>query len=122
MLTSAYQTGFYTLGPWGASLDSRLAAANQSSLTVGVTTARPDGSEWSVETKAGLNDSQIAADWSTRLLGLKIRIGSSVSVASGITGFIDAQAKVSEYIRTSMMLQVALSGGITLQLRWVLHR
>lgn len=117
MLIKGYKTGFYSIGPWGKSLNPELALADLSSFSVGLTTTRGNNSGWTVETSAGLADSHVSADWSTRILGLKIKIGTAAAVANGITGFVDAEAKATEHIRTGMMLQVELNGGLTMALR-----
>ncbi|KAK1926987.1 hypothetical protein DB88DRAFT_5933 [Papiliotrema laurentii] len=113
-----YKTGFYTLGPWGAQLPARLALADQSALSIGMTTARADASGWTAETQAGLVDSHISADWSTSLLGLRVKVGASAGTTDGITGFVDAEGKTTQHVRTGMTLQLDLSGGVTMTLRW----
>jgi DnaJ family protein C protein 11 len=83
-----------------------------------MTTARADASGWTAETQAGLVDSHLSADWSTSLLGLRVKIGASAGTTDGITGFVDAEGKATQHVRTGMTLQLDLSGGVTMTLRW----
>ena len=117
-LIAAYKSGFFTLGPWGASLPPRLAMSDRSALSVGLTTSRQDASGWTVETQAGLNESHISADWSTRLLGLKLKFGVAGSAAE-INAFVDAEGRVTQNIRTGLNVQLEYFGGIGMRVRWV---
>ena len=90
--------------------------SDRSALSVGLTTSRQDASGWTVETQAGLNESHISADWSTRLLGLKLKFGVAGSAAE-INAFVDAEGRVTQNIRTGLNVQLEYFGGIGMRIR-----
>ncbi|ORX38669.1 hypothetical protein BD324DRAFT_599616 [Kockovaella imperatae] len=113
-----YKSGFFNLGSWGLSLPPQLALSDRSGLSVGATTANRDGTGWTVETQAGLNDSHISADWSTRILGVRVKLGVAGGSSDGINAFVDAESKVSNTTRVGYMVQAEFAGGITARIRF----
>ncbi|ORY35388.1 hypothetical protein BCR39DRAFT_509235 [Naematelia encephala] len=113
-----YSTGFFSLFSWGKSLSPSIAASSQSSLSVGLTTSRRNGSGWTVETSAGLLDSGVSADWSTRLLGITLKLGGSFSGSDGIKAFVSGDGKVTSLVRAGITVSVELSGNIIMRLRF----
>ena len=93
--------------------------SDRSALSVGLTSSRRDATGWTIETQAGLIDSHISSDWSTRILGIKMKFGTAVGSTDNISGFIDGEGKVTTSIRAGMTVQAELAGGITIRLRWV---
>lgn len=118
MLTPAFKSGFWTLGPWGRYLPEQLARADRSALAVALTTTTRDGSGWTFETQAGIIANHISADWSTRVIGgLKVKVGAAVGTDSGINAFVDGEGKVTTNVKAGMVVQVALGGGVTMRLK-----
>ena len=99
-------------------MPTRLADADRSALSIGLTTSRQDASGWTVETSAGMNDSHISADWSTRFLGLKLKIGATASTAQ-LNAFLDAEGRVTQNVRTGLNVQLEYFGGIGMNIRYV---
>ncbi len=115
----AYKSGYFSLGPWGASLPEPIVLSDQSALSVGFTNDNRKGRGWTVETQAGLSDSLISADWGTRLLGLKVKIGASASSNGEITGFVDGERKITATVRGGVSVSAEWEGGIIMRLRLV---
>ncbi|KAK4687510.1 hypothetical protein P7C73_g2607, partial [Tremellales sp. Uapishka_1] len=112
-----FKSGFWSLSPWGTSLPPALQG-EKSALSVGLTTSDPHtGKGWTVETQAGINASRVSADYSQRILGLKMKVGGSVGT-DGIQGFIDSEGKFSENIKGGMMVSAELGGGVTMRLKF----
>ena len=105
------------MGSWGASLPEPVAFSDRSGLAVGVTTTKRNGTGWTVETQAGLSDNHLSADWSTRLLGVKVKIGATASPVGQLTGFVDGDGKITTSIRGGITLSAELGGGIIVRLR-----
>lgn len=114
------KSGFFTLGPWGSSLPLTYPLRREkSALAVGLTTAHPNGSGWTVETQAGIVANHISADWSTRLMGIRVKLGAAMGTDSGINAFVDGEGKVTGNVRVGCMVQAELGGGVTMRWRWV---
>ncbi|KAL7423448.1 hypothetical protein Q5752_001028 [Cryptotrichosporon argae] len=113
-----FKSGFYALGAWGAALAPETYLSDRSALSVGLTTARRDGSGWTVETTTGLVDNALSADWATRVAGLTLKLGAAADLAGGISAFVDGTAKVTEHARAGVMLQVQMKGGVQLRLKF----
>ncbi|WVR07398.1 hypothetical protein IAU60_004439 [Kwoniella sp. DSM 27419] len=110
----AYESGSYAIGPWGANLSD----PSPSSLSVGVTTTKRDGSGWTLQTTAGLAASRLAADWSTKIPGgLKLKFGGEVGLGSSIAGFINAEGRVTENVRAGLILQCEMGGGVIMKIK-----
>lgn len=88
-----------------------------SGLALGLTTNLPNGTGWTVETQAGIIDSHISADYSIRIAGVKIKLGSSWGTMGGINGFLDTEGRVTKLIRMGWLVQVDLKGGVIGKLR-----
>lgn len=114
---TGYKPGFYTLGPWGKAIPEEVQLSEPSSLAVGVTSAAKTGTGWTVETQAGIGNSHLAADWSTLLLGVRLRFGGHASTAQGVALFVDAGRKITEHVRGGIRLGVDIFGGITMRFR-----
>ena len=114
---SAYRSGFFSLGSWGMSLPHSMAMSDRSALTVGATTANRDGTGWTVETQAGLIDTHLSADYSFRIMGIKLKIGVATGLSDDINAFIDADAKVSNTTRVGYSVQAEFAGGLSARLR-----
>ena len=54
--------------------------------------------------------------------GLKVKVGGSVGTASGMNAFVDGEGKVTSNVRAGMMVQLALGGGITMRIKFVVSR
>ena len=92
--------------------------SDQSGLSIGLTTARRrDGTGWTVETQAGLSDSHLATDWSTRLLGVKVKLGTAISGKGQLSGFVGAEGKVTTNVRGGLLVSGELGGGIVMRLK-----
>jgi DnaJ family protein C protein 11 len=63
-----------------------------------------------------MNDSHISGDWSTRLLGLKLKVGATASTAQ-LNAFLDAEGKVTQNVRTGLNVQLEYFGGIGMSIR-----
>lgn len=100
-------------------MDPRLRYADQSSMMVGMTNATQTGSGWTCQLQTGHEENAIAADWSTMVVGLKVKLGGQVNLSGEITAFADAMARVTEYTRAGATLQVGLTG---VQLKLYLRR
>lgn len=62
----------------------------------------------------------ISADWSTRVIGgLRVKVGAAVGTDSGINAFVDGEGKVTSNVRAGLMVQVALGGGVTMRIKYV---
>ncbi|GFZ49378.1 hypothetical protein JCM24511_07498 [Saitozyma sp. JCM 24511] len=115
----ALKTGFWSLGPWGASLPlTHPSRRDRSALAIGLTNSRPNGSGWTVETQAGIIANHISADWSTRLLGVRVKIGAALGTDSGINAFVDGEGKVTASARVGCVVQADLGGGVTMRWRF----
>ncbi|EIW67351.1 hypothetical protein M231_02507 [Tremella mesenterica] len=113
-----FRSGFWTLGPWGTNLPAQLIRSDRSSLSVALTTSHRDGTGWTVESQAGLVDSHLSADWSTRVMGgLKLKIGAMLGT-TGISGFVDGEGRVTETTKFGVLLQAELGGGVTMSLKF----
>jgi DnaJ family protein C protein 11 len=113
----ALKTGFWSLGPWGGSLPlTHPVRRDRSALAIGLTNSRPNGSGWTVETQAGIVANHISADWSTRILGVRVKIGAALGTDSGINAFVDGEGKVTASARVGCVVQAELGGGVTM--RW----
>ncbi|WVQ99858.1 hypothetical protein IAU59_007001 [Kwoniella sp. CBS 9459] len=113
----AYETGTYTIGPWGQSLAPTSFAP--SSLSIGATTTQRDGSGWTVQTTAGLGASRLAADWSTKIPGgVKLKFGAEVGLLSNVAGFINAEGRLTDNVRAGLILQCEVGGGIIMKVRF----
>lgn len=88
-------------------------------MSIGATTTSQTGTGWTLETQAGVSNSYITADWSTRLLGVKCKIGGSASTEGGISGFVDGEGKATGNVRAGVTVQLELAAGVTMRLRWV---
>jgi DnaJ family protein C protein 11 len=118
LIIPAYKTGPYTLGPWGKS--PLIQMQPSSGLSLGLTSNTPNGTGWTVETQAGIIDSHVSADYSLRIAGVKIKVGSSWGTMGGINGFVDTEGRVSKLIRMGWLVQVDLKGGVIGKLRQVI--
>lgn len=109
---SAYKTGFWTLGTWGVSLPRGLRMADQSALSVGLTTARLNGTGWTCEVSAGrtIPENSLSVDWSTRVLGLRLKFGFGTDILGGWNTFADAAGKVTENTRAGAALELGVQG------------
>lgn len=111
------KTGFWSLGPWGASIPlASPIRREQSALAVGLTTSTPNGSGWTLETQAGIVANHISADWSTRIMGVRVKVGAAMGTDTGINAFVDGEGKVTTNVRVGCMVQAELGGGVTM--RW----
>ncbi|OCF76079.1 hypothetical protein I204_03377 [Kwoniella mangroviensis CBS 8886] len=111
----SYESGSYSLGSWGS--ESPLSVP--SSLSVGVTTTRRNGTGWTVQTTAGLGASRLAADWSTKIPGgLKLKFGAEVGLSSSPALFINADGKLTDNTRGGVLLQCEIGGGIIMKLKF----
>ncbi|WVW85813.1 hypothetical protein I302_107851 [Kwoniella bestiolae CBS 10118] len=111
----SYESGSYALGPWGSS--SPLAIP--SSLSVGVTTTRRNGTGWTLQTTAGLGASRIAADWSTKIPGgLKLKVGAEVGLTSSPAIFVNADGRITDNTRGGVLLQCEVGGGIIMKIKF----
>jgi len=111
----AYESGSYSIGPWGLSSPSQ-----PSSLSVGVTTTKRNGSGWTLQTTAGLAASRISADWSTKVPGgLKLKFGADVGIGSSPSLFINADGRLTDNVRGGILLQCEFGGGIIMKFKWV---
>jgi hypothetical protein len=116
-LESAYKSGFFAFGPWGSSLPKEIALGDQSGLSVGLTSSKRSGTGWTLETQAGLSDSHLSGDWSTGLLGVKVKIGATASGGGDISGFVDGEGKITSNVRGGVTVSADFGGGITMRLR-----
>ena len=60
----------------------------------------------------------MSADWSTRLLGVKVKFGVESGTLEGNTAFVSGESKVTTYIRAGLTVQAAFAGGLTMRLRF----
>lgn len=114
-----YNTGFWDLGPWGRNMDPRLKFADQSSMMVGMTNATNSGAGWTCQLQTGHEENGIAADWTTNVMGLRVKLGGQLGITGELTAFADAMGRVTEYTRAGATLQLATSG---VQLKLYLRR
>lgn len=114
-----FNTGFWELGPWGRDMDPRLKYADQSSMMVGMTNADNSGSGWTWQLQTGHAENGIAADWTTSVMGLRVKLGGQLDVSGELTAFADAMGRVTEYTRAGATIQLATSG---VQLKLYLRR
>lgn len=110
-----YNTGFWNLGPWGRNMDPQLKFADQSSMLVGMTNATNDGTGWTCQLQTGHVENGIAADWTTRVMGLRLKLGGQLDVSGELTAFADAMGRVTEYTRAGATFQLG-STGVQLKL------
>ncbi|OXC69014.1 hypothetical protein AYX13_02303 [Cryptococcus neoformans] len=111
-----YEPGSFSIGPWGRNRpESQL---NPSSLSIGLTNAKRNGSGWTVQTTAGLANNQITADWSTPIPGgLKMKFGAEIGLDQSMAGFITAEGKVTDNVKAGLILQMEIGGGIILKVK-----
>lgn len=109
-LTPDYSTGFYSIGSWGADIPDQMAMQDQSAMSIGLTNAAGNGRGWTVEASAGLTATSLSADWSTFVMGLKLKLGTGFDFVEGLNAFADATAKVTETTKVGAMLKLATSG------------
>ncbi|WWD18942.1 hypothetical protein CI109_103398 [Kwoniella shandongensis] len=110
----SYESGTFNIGPWG----KNHPAPATSSLSVGLTNSKRNGTGWTVQTTAGLAASRVAADYAIKVPGgLKLKVGGEVGLGSSIAGFINAEGKVTENVRAGLILQVEVGGGIIMKVK-----
>lgn len=115
---AVFEPGSFSIGPWGRNRpESQLSP---SSLSVGLTNAKRNGSGWTVQTTAGLANNQITADWSTPIPGgLKMKFGAELGLGQSIAGFITAEGKVTDNVKAGLILQMEIGGGIIMKVKYV---
>ncbi|WRT68254.1 uncharacterized protein IL334_005230 [Kwoniella shivajii] len=110
----SYESGSYAIGPWGAQTPLSIP----SSLSVGITNTKRDGSGWTIQTTAGLASSRIATDWSTKIPGgVKLKFGVEAGLNSSPALFINAEGKLTENVRGGIILQCEIGGGIIMKFK-----
>ncbi|WWC90847.1 uncharacterized protein L201_005784 [Kwoniella dendrophila CBS 6074] len=111
----SYESGSYAIGPWGSESPLNIP----SSLSVGITTTRRNGSGWTVQTTAGLASSRMSGDWSTKIPGgVKLKFGAEVGLGSSPALFINADTKLTDNVRGGMLLQCEIGGGIIMKFKF----
>ncbi|KAK8854909.1 hypothetical protein IAR55_003648 [Kwoniella newhampshirensis] len=111
----SYESGTFAIGTWG----KNHPAPSTSSLSVGLTNSKRNGTGWTLQTTAGLAASRVAADYSIKVPGgLKVKVGGEVGMAQSIAGFVTAEGKVTENVRAGLILQVEVGGGIIMKVKF----
>lgn len=112
------RSGYYEIGPWGRGLASALGRNDSPALTLGLTNQDEHGTGWTVETTGGRDDNHISLDYSIKVLdGVKVKIGTSIGTASGISAFVNGERQLTEFTRFGLGVTASLPGGISMKLR-----
>lgn len=119
------RSGFWTLGPWGRGLAASLGRHDLDvpALSIGLTSqghTPPGQGAYTLETTTDMTGTQrhVSADYSRNVAdGLKLKIGAIVGDAEGLSGFIEAEQRVTEAVVLGVGVHVGLPGGVTMKLR-----
>lgn len=77
-----------------------------------------DGTGWTTQVETGVAATALSVDWSTRLAGLRLKLGASVAGlgTGGLNVFADASTRVTEHTVAGANLMIPIGGGIVLKI------
>lgn len=81
-----------------------------------MTTARKNGSGWTVELQTGVQANGLSGDWSAPLAGLTLKLGAYIDIMGSLSVFADASGRVTEHTSAGAQLAMGMSGALTLKL------
>jgi len=109
-----YRTGDWAIGSWGPAFEDR---QNHSSMALGITTVDVKDS-YQIEMLAGVMRSNLLLDrtWTVDE-STRVRVGTNLSSTTGLVVSVGGDRRVTQHTRLGLAVEVALSGGISFNLK-----